>query len=290
MAYFCLVMVCILWGTTWVVSAYSVRRGVSALQVAGMRQLLGGVILCVSIWLFKKGKVELAPWKDTIFLAIINFVCSNGLSTWGVKYLPAGLASIIGASYPLWMVLIYFLFFNRKVSPKVWIGMIVSFIGLIIVFYPTLIKADYPSGFLFGLALSVFSSITWSIGTIYTKSQTQKKVNPYFNLGLQMIISGIILTGVLVSGNHFTPLHAIATEVYLGIIYLTFMGSIVAFSCFIYALKHLTPEQVSVYAYVNPIVATILSSFYLNEKITLVLIVGAVVVLLGIYLLNKAFK
>lgn len=289
-AYLCLFAVCIFWGTTWVVSAYTVRQGVSALQIASIRQLIAGSLLCFGLLLYNKGKVELAPWKDTFFLAIINFVFSNGVSTWGVQYIPAGLASIIGATYPIWVVIIYYFFFNKVISKQVWLGLSISFLGLVAVFFPSLANAELKENFMFGLGLSIFSTITWSIGTIYTKNQTQKKVNSYFSIGLQMLISGSIITIIQKMNGSYIPLTEIPLDVYLGTLYLTLFGSIIAFSCFIYALKNLPAEQVSIYAYVNPIVAMMLSSIFLGEKITLLLLMGSLVVLAGIYILNKAFK
>ena len=289
-AYLCLFAVCILWGTTWVVSAYTVRKGVSALQIASIRQLIGGSLICVALLLYNKGKIELAPWKDTIFLAVINFIFSNGVSTWGVQYIPAGLASVIGATYPIWVVIIYFFFFNKQISNQVWVGLIIAFLGLVAVFFPSLANAELKDNFMFGLGLSIFSTITWSIGTIYTKNQTMKKVNPYFSLGLQMLISGSIITVIQSFNGTYIPLKDIPFEVYMGTLYLTVFGSIIAFSCFIYALKNLPAEQVSIYAYINPIVAMILSNIFLGEKITLLLILGSLIVLGGIYILNKAFK
>jgi drug/metabolite transporter (DMT)-like permease len=289
-AYLCLFAVCILWGTTWVVSSYTVRQGVPAMQVVSLRQILGGTLIAVAMLFYHRGKIEIAPWKDTLFLSFINFICSNGISTWGVQYIPAGLASIIGATYPIWVVVIYYFFFNKQVSKQVFFGLMLALLGLIGVFYPSLVNAELKENFLFGLGLSIFSTITWSIGTIYTKNQTQTNVNPYFSMALQMIISGVTITSVLMASDIYVPLHSIKLEVYLGILYLTILGSILAYSCFLYALKNLPAEQVSIYAYINPIVAMILSNIFLGEKITTLLVVGSIIVLIGIYILNKAFR
>lgn len=290
MAYACLVGVCFFWGTTWVVSAWTVRQGVSALQVAAVRQVIAGIILCVSLWWVHKDQLALPSWKDTFLLAFLNFVCSNALSTWGVKYIPGGLGSIVGAAYPLWIVVLYTWFFGRKISAAIWVGMLLAFFGLVLVFYPSLMGADVKGNFVFGFALSVFSSITWALGTIYTKRQADRKVNPYFSIGLQMLLSGSVLCLVLYMGGQFTPLQAIPAGVWGGIGYLTLVGSLIAFSCFLYALKHLPAEQVSIYAYVNPIIALFISHFTMGEAITPMLLMGTAVVIVGVYSINRAFK
>jgi drug/metabolite transporter (DMT)-like permease len=290
-AYLALLTVCLFWGTTWVVSSYSVRLGVPPMQVVSIRQLIAGGILFVIMMLWHKGKLQWPSFKDTMLLSILNFIFSNGLSTWGVQYLPAGLASIIGASYPLWLVIFYYVFFQKEISKSIWLGMLVCFIGLIFVFAPNVIGVTLKDGFLFGLGLSIFSTITWALGNIYTKKQsTQTDVNPYFSLSLQMLVSGTIITSILGATNQLIPLASITIPVWLSISYLVVAGSLIAYVCFLYAMKHLPAEQVSIYAYVNPIVALIISHIFMGEAVTGILLFGTAIVLVGLYMLNKAFK
>ena len=289
-AYLCLFAVCILWGTTWVVSSWTVRQEVSALQVAAIRQIIAGTIMCIGLFWFHKGSIQWPPLKDTLLLSLLNFIFSNGLSTWGVKYIPGGLASIVGAAYPLWLVVIYSLFFKKQISSLIWTGMVMAFIGLVLVFYPSLDGADIKGNFVFGFGLSVFSTITWALGTIYTKKQTTKSIDPYFSIGLQMLISGFTLSIVLLFNGNFTPIQNISLNVWLGISYLTLFGSLIAFSCFLYALKNLPAEQVSIYAYINPIVALLISHLFMGEKLSFLLLTGTAVVITGVFILNRAFK
>ncbi|MBK8701318.1 MAG: EamA family transporter [Saprospiraceae bacterium] len=144
--------------------------------------------------------------------------------------------------------------------------------------------------FVFGFALSVFSTITWALGTIYTKRQTGQQVNPYFSIGLQMLLSGLSLSFFLEGTGNFTPIADITLNVWVGIGYLTLFGSLIAFSCFLYALKHLPAEQVSIYAYINPIVALFISHLWMGEEVTALLLTGSAIVILGVYIINRAFK
>ncbi len=289
-AYLCLFAVCILWGTTWVVSSYSVRQGISAMQVVSIRQLIAGAVLFVSMMIYHKGALNWPSWKSTLFLSFLNFVFSNGLSTWGVQYLPAGMASIIGATYPLWLVIFYFLFFKRAISRMIWTGMLICFVGLVFVFAPNIIGTTLKEHFLFGLGLSIFSSMTWALGNIYTKRQSSQEVNPYFSLSLQMLISGAVITVALGSTHQLSSWSTIPMNVWASIMYLVVAGSLAAYSCFLYALKHLPAEQVSIYAYVNPIVALFISHLFMEEPVTSILLVGTAIVLAGLYVLNIAFK
>src|SRR6185436_6938341 len=92
-------------GTTWIASKEGVRH-MPALQMAGLRQTIGG--LCYMVFFLAKG-VKLPrgkEWITIIILSFLNFAMSNGLSTWGVQYVSAGLGSIMGAIFPLWLVII----------------------------------------------------------------------------------------------------------------------------------------------------------------------------------------
>ncbi|HYK57139.1 MAG TPA: DMT family transporter, partial [Flavisolibacter sp.] len=104
-AFFALTLVCFFWGTTWLASKEAVTH-MPALQMAGIRQFLGGLLYVIFFMAkgarFPKGK----EWRSIFILSFLNFALSNGLSTWGVKYISAGLGSIIGAIFPLWLVVI----------------------------------------------------------------------------------------------------------------------------------------------------------------------------------------
>ena len=68
------------------------------------------------------------------------------------------------------------------------------------------------------------------------------------------------------------------------------MGSVFSFLCYLYALQHLPTEQVSIYAYVNPVVALLLGVWLFDEKISIYILTGGAIALLGVWLVNKAFK
>src|SRR2546423_2430587 len=190
-AVFALALVCFFWGTTWLASKEGVKR-MPALQMAGIRQIIAGLIYVVFFLFrgikFPKGK----EWTPILVLSFINFVLSNGLSTWGVQYISAGLGSIMGAIFPLWLVVIGLFTSKEKIPIRAIIGLLLGFGGVCIIFYEHLHDFLNP-GFRFGIILSLIATWTWAFGTLYTKKQAVN-FNPYFSLGLQMLISGIALS------------------------------------------------------------------------------------------------
>ncbi len=274
------------WGTTWIASKEGVKH-MPAIQLAAIRQFIGGS-LYISFFLFKKtpwpkGK----QWKAIIILSILNFVLSNGLSTWGVKYISSGLGAIIGALVPLWVAIIV-IFRGERLARLAVVGLVVSFAGVCVIFYDHLSDFLLPD-FRFGIFISIISTLTWAFGSLYTKKKAAS-FNPYFSLGLQMFLSSILLFAFTGATGTSVSLSSIPMISWLSIAYLVLIGSILTFIAFIYALQNLPPEINSIYAYINPIVAVILGTMIFGEKLTIALGIGGGVTLFGLYIVNHSLK
>ena len=274
------------WGTTWIASKEGVKH-MPALQLAAIRQFIGG-LLYISFFLFKKtpwpkGK----QWKTIIILSILNFVLSNGLSTWGVKYISSGLGAIIGAIVPLWIVIITF-FKGERLARLTVIGLIISFGGVCVIFYDHLSDFMIPD-FRFGIILSLIATLTWAFGSLYTKKKAAS-FNPYFSLGLQMFISSILLFAYNGATGTSVSLSAIPAISWWSIAYLVVFGSVLTFIAFIYALQNLPAEISSVYAYINPIIAVILGAVIFGEVLNAAIAIGGGVTLFGLYLVNYSLR
>ncbi|MBM3431504.1 MAG: drug/metabolite-transporting permease [Bacteroidetes bacterium] len=282
-----LVAVCMFWGLTWVISKVGVKH-MPALQLAGIRQFVAGVIY-VSFFLLRgeqlpKGK----QWRPILILSFLNFMMSNGLSTWGIKYISAGMGAIMGAIFPLWLVIIGLFASKEKLPRKAIVGLLIGFSGVCTIFSEHLQDFLNPD-FRFGIGLSLIATWTWAFATLYTKQQALS-FNPYFSLGLQMVIAGSTLFGVSHLIGQSVPLTDIPLKAWGAIACLIIFGSLIAFICYLYALQNLPTEQASIYAYVNPIVAAFVGWLYLNDTISLTLVLGALITLFYVYLVNQAFR
>lgn len=281
-----LAWVSIAWGTTWLASKEGVKH-MPALQLAAIRQFIGGA-LYVSFFLVKKtpwpkGK----QWRSILILSMLNFALSNGLSTWGVKFIPSGLGAIIGAMVPIWIAMISF-FNGERITRLAVFGIVIAFAGVCVIFYEHLADFIRPD-FQFGIVLSVAATITWAFGTLYTKKKAAS-FNPYFSLGLQMLISSVCLFAFTGATGTNIPLTQIPAASWWAIAYLVGIGSVLTFIAFIYALQHLPTELSSVYAYINPIVAVLLGAFLFDEILTAAIIIGGTVTLTGLYIINFAMQ
>jgi drug/metabolite transporter (DMT)-like permease len=274
------------WGTTWLASKEGVKH-MPALQLAGIRQFIGG-LLYISYFLYKKvpwpkGK----QWKPIFILSILNFVLSNGLSTWGVKYINSGLGAILAAIFPLWIVIIT-LFRGERIARLAVFGLVISFVGVCVIFYEHLSDFLIPD-FRFGILISIIATITWAFGTLYTKKKAAS-FNPYFSLGLQMFISSIIVLAITDATGTGVNIALIPANSWWAIGYLVIIGSVLTFIAFIYALQRLPPEISSIYAYINPIVAVLFGAIIFGEPLTLSIAIGGTVTLGGLYLVNYSIR
>lgn len=274
------------WGTTWLASKEGVKH-MPALQLATIRQFLGGLIYVGYFMLKKQPWPKGKQWRTIIVLSILNFVCSNGLSTWGVKYMTSGLGAIISALFPIWIIIINF-FNGERIAKMALFGILISFGGICIIFI------DYIADFLrpdfqFGILLMTASTITWAFGILQTKKKAAS-FNPYFSLGLQMLISSIFLFGITEAAGVNIPLSEIPSESWWAIGYLVIIGSVLTFIAFIYTLQHLPTEISSIYVYINPIVAMILGSIIFGETLTQAIAIGSAVTLTGLYMVNKSIR
>jgi len=281
-------IVSILWGTTWMASKVGIKY-LPALQLSGLRHVIGGGLYVIYFAVFKKMFLRKDQFLRIFMMAIIMFVLSNGLSVLSVAYMPSGIASVVGAIAPIWVVIIgYFFQKNTKLLAQTIIGIVLGFAGVIIGFYDYMSEIKEGS-FALGIFYGLISSITWAIGALLTAKQA-KDTDPYFSLGWQMLFSGILLNLISFATGDFVKIDHLPKEAWLSIAYLVIIGSVIAFGAYVFALKRLPAALVTVHAYINPIVALIIGSLLLDEQLTKNISIGTIATLLGVFLVNNSFR
>ena len=287
--YLALSITSIVWGTTWVASKIGVES-IPALQMAYIRQFIAGLCFVLFFMLYKK--LPFPTRKEFIWLlvmALLMFVVANGFSTWSLQYIPTGLSALVGALYPLSVVIIEMIFFkNRNLSLLTFLGLLLGITGIGIVFYENAFH-HRPDGFIFGVILSVTAMLAWSVGTIMI-ARNKFSLNPYYATGWQMLISSFILCIVAETSQPTVAIQYIPWSAWAVIAYLVVLGSIVSFVAFIYSMKKLPAALASLYAYINPLIAMVTAAIVLKEKLTIYILWGAIVTLIGVFLVNYSIK
>ncbi len=287
-AYLALSVTSIVWGTTWVASKMGISH-MPAFELASIRQFLGGSIY-ISFFLLKgEGLPTKKQFLWLIPMAFLMFVSSNGIATYGLQFITSGLAALIAALYPLSVVLIERFYFKAiKITPQTLLGLFLGLLGIGFIFYKDSLQV-HGTHYAFGVALSMFAMLTWSVGSIII-SRNKIDLNAYYSIGWQMLISAITMGLFTLYTGDYIPLHKIPAISWGVIVYMVIGGSVFAFISFIYTMKHLQPAIASLYAYINPIVAIWVGSLLLKESMTWNSIVGTVCTLVGVYLVNYSLK
>jgi drug/metabolite transporter (DMT)-like permease len=287
--YLALCITCIVWGTTWVVSKIGVNY-LPPFQMAAMRQGIAGVLLVLFFAGYRR--MPLPGFRQFVRIAgmaLLMFVGANGLSTWSLKFIPTGLSSLIGALYPLTVVVAERLFFgSRSMNLLTFTGMMLGIGGVAIVFYENIFHHPGP-GFFFGVGLSLAAMLSWSIGTIVI-ARRKSTVDPFHAIGWQMLLSAVMLGIISAVRENPLPVAAIPLKGWLSVLYLVIAGSLISFAAFIYSMKTLPAALFSLYAYINPLVAMLTGALLLGEKLTPYIFWGSVVTLAGVFLVNYSVR
>lgn len=288
-AYLALAAICIIWGTTYTAIKFAVRDFPPYL-LAGIRQTSAGVLLlglaCAGGKLIWPGR-QYAMRQALTGLATITG--GNGFITWGMQYVSSGLAAIIGSLTPVMVVLISLAWRSpERINARMIAGVLMGFGGLGIIFndgWQDFIKPEYR----WGIAGCFASCFTWSLGTVMAKRWNSPDVPPLLNAGLQITAGGL---GGLVLSFLFDQSHTIhhTVESWLSMLYLIAIGSALAFTLYMYALKHLSATVSSLYTYINPLVAILLGWALLGESLTLGTIAGMSVTITGVWLVNSGSR
>ena len=286
-AYIALTATSIIWGTTWVASKFAVLNA-PPLEVSAIRQFTAGLIYIIFFTLKGQRLPAKKQWPTLLVMSFFLLIIANGFATWSIKYLSSGLAALIAALYPLFVVVIEMFFFKTKNTIATFIGLILGLAGICVVFYDNAFHHN-SSDYLFGVILSIIAMISWGIGTIFV-ARKKLDINPYYGMGWQMMLASPFIFMMSVFSGKNIPLAEIPTQTWLAIAYLVLIGSCIAFVCFIYSMKQLPAAIASLYAYINPIVAMVVGFFLLNEKLTINILIGTVITIIGVYLVNHSLK
>lgn len=287
-AYIALGIVSFFWGTTYIAARVGAQE-IPGLFISGLRQFISGAVL-VSYFLLKGYKIPNKEILKKISVQSIFLLCiANGLLTWSVEYISGGLAAIIAALVPLFIALFtVWLSKCAKISRLMLIGLIVGFAGVLTIFYDYLGQMK-SSSFVLGVVLAVLSTLSWSFGTVYT-SKERPPINILFNVGLQMLIAGVLVLIICGVTGKYVNMANVGQNAWLALIYLIVFGSLIAYSAYVFMISKLPPTRVSVYAYINPVVAVLIGWLLLSEKMNAQMVVGTLITLGGVYIVNREFK
>lgn len=274
-----------MWGTTFLSIRVAVET-IPAWFVAGIRQLLAGIIMLM-ILLYRK-EFKWIGWnnlKYQLIFSTLMLIIANGMTTVAEESVTSSLASLMSACSPIVVFLGSVAIGLQKFSFRALIGIILCFSGILFIFWDGLKDLGNPD-YLMGIIFLFIAILGWASGTIFTKKLNLQSKNITLNLFYQFMFAGIIqlIFAFLFSENYnFENWSAVSISAML---YLAVFGSVAAFFAFHYALTKISPVQVSILAYINTIISIFLSWLILDEKISAKFIIAAILIILGVFIIN----
>ena len=274
--------VCLVWGSTYLAIRVAVTD-MPFLAFAGIRFFTAGSIMLVVSklkgWSFPD---NLQDYKTIVLAGLMLLFVSNGLVCWAEQWIESGMAALLLASTPLFMALIEALVpQDQKIGRIGWVGLLIGFLGVAFLVGPHFAL----EGKTFSAMLALLAaSLNWAAASIYLKRRiVSGAMMP--NVGIQMFAAGSVFLitayffgGVSIAGASSSGIAAL--------LYLIFIGSILAYSAFNYIIKALPAAKAGTYAYINPVVAVILGALILNEVITSRNIIAAAIIIGGVILVQ----
>jgi drug/metabolite transporter (DMT)-like permease len=263
LAYLAWVMVCLIWGTTY----FGIRISLESmppLLMGGLRWTVAGGLL--ALYVAARG-LELPPpsrWAGLLLLGFLMLVLGNGGVVVAEQWVPSGLAAVLVACAPFWMAGVEaFLPDGERLRARTVVGLLIGFAGILALVWPDLKFDGGANHFLAGVIALQIAAFGWSLGSAYSRRHGRSD-NVLGTTAYQMLGGGImmILMGTL-RGEwahlFFTSRTAMAFA------YLATIGAIGGFVAYTYALRHLPVSFVSLYAYINPVIAVALGVLFLGE-------------------------
>ncbi|NTS40720.1 EamA family transporter [Flavisolibacter sp. BT320] len=287
-AYIALAVVSFFWGTTYLAAKISAAH-IPGLFVAAVRQAVSGAVLVSYFLAMGYALPDKKSWISIAVQGLFLLCLSNGLFTWALEYIDSGLGAIIAGLVPLFVALfsILLLRFARFTKLMV-VGLLIGFGGIATIFYEHLSQL-LNSRYAFGVGLSLVGTVSWSFGTVYA-SRYKPNTDILFSVGLQMLLAGIFMLLVCAVSGKYTNLLQAHSDALWSLLYLILVGSLLTYSAYVFAVSKLPPTQVSVYAYINPIVAIFLGWLVLHERMSINVVTGTLITLAGVWLVNREFK
>ncbi len=270
----------IIWGTTYLAIRFAIET-IPPFFMMGFRFLSAGTFLYS--WARFRGEANprLMQWRTAVVIGILLFLGGHGSLAWSEQVLPSGVAALIVATTPVWMILLsHFRPPVGRIDSRVVLGLALGFLGLVLIIEPTEL-VEGQSVDLVGAAVLLLGTLSWCSGSVYSKYTNLPK-SPLLVSGMTMLCGGtaLVLVGLL-TGESDVLSSASALSL-ASLVYLILFGSIAAFTAYIWLLNTVSAAQVSTYAFVNPIIAVFVGWFGGGESLSPRLLLAAILMIAGV--------
>jgi drug/metabolite transporter (DMT)-like permease len=280
----------VIWGSTYLGIRFAIET-IPPFLMAGARFVLAGVIMYAIAWSQGISKSSWANWRTSLIIGACLLLAGNGGVTISEKYIDSGLAALIVAIVPIYIVLLGWMTgMAPKPTPIMWLALVGGFVGVGILFGPALHFSSndgrHPA---IGISILLISSFIWSVGSLYSRV-AKHAASPFLTAAQQMLCGGMLLLFVGIVTGELRRVHpgSISMLSLVSFVYLVIIGAVVGYTAYIWLLRHCEPAKVATYAYVNPIVAVLLGTLFAGETVTMRTLIAAALIIGSVALVITA--
>jgi drug/metabolite transporter (DMT)-like permease len=280
-------IVYVVWGSTYL-GIRIVVRSLPALGTMGVRFIVAGLIMAAIV------RVRVGPgalrmtWpqaRSAALVGVLLLACGNGGVALAEKTVPSGLAALLVAAMPLWLVLLRTVARDRPRLLTL-VGTLVGFGGIAVLARPGGHGGDVK---MYGIAIILVGTLCWATGT-FLSPRLPMPASPFASTSVEMLAGGVLMLIVspLIGELDGFSFSRVQTSAWWALLYLVFVGSLLGFTAFVWLARNAPLSLVSTYAYVNPVVAVFLGWLFLSEPITAAIAAGGALAVLGVFLVVRS--
>lgn len=290
----------LIWGSTYLGIRYAIET-LPPFLMASSRWIVPGIAFIAWARMREKAPPPTAEhWKTTAIIGIFLLVGGNGIVSWAEQWVPSGWAALLIATVPLWMALLQWGMARARgrshsLAPLAGFGILLGFAGVGFLLAASGEMGGPAAGEgiesrnILGSIMLVVAALLWAIGSLYSRKAALPS-SPILTIGMEMLCGGIALfvLGTIVGEWNRVQLGDVSARSLLALLYLTLFGSVLGFSAYIWLLRVSTPEKVSTYAYVNPVVAVFLGWIAGGEPVTRGVLAASAIIVGSVVLITSA--
>lgn len=276
----------LVWGSTYFAIAKTVETMPPLLSM-GVRFLAAAILLGVYLLVRKGISIFRIPRQEILsasFLGVLTLAFGIGTVAIAEEHIPTGVASLIIAALPLWIALFRSIA-REKISKLTWLGTVIGFLGVVVLLQPGSIEPinnATSTEVTFYMFIVLIGNLAFAFGT-FISPRFQLPKNLLLFTTIEMAAAGIfMLFAALIRGEDFSRLSEATPSSWFWFSYLVVIGSILAYSAYLWLVVNAPVSLIATYAYVNPVIAIILGIIFLEEVITKNYALGGLIILLGV--------
>jgi len=274
------ITVCVIWGTTYLGIRVCLETMPPALM-GGLRWTVAGALLAGYVLARGEKLPARSSWRGIALMAFLLLGLGNGGVVFAEQWVPSGLAAVLVATSPFWMAGVEALLKDgERLHLNTIVGLLIGFSGILVLVWPDLRLGRGDGHFVLGVIAIQIAALGWSIGSAYSRRHARTD-DILGTTALQMLAGGMMMLFVATLTREWQQLSFNARTL-TSLIYLSTIGAIGGFVAYTYALRHLAVSFVSLYAYINPVIAVTLGVLLLGEPFDWRMATAAALVFAGV--------